>query len=185
MVSTGDQAREPLRLEYIDPKTLSPNPANWRRHPAEQRAALSEVLGMVGWAGALLYNEATGRLVDGHARLELAGDEPVPVLIGSWTADEEAMIVVTFDPIGAMATADAERLASITPPLIGLAHDAGLEGLSSLLEGLAGASPAVRDLSAQLTRSYQVLIECTDETQQRALFDECEQRGLTCRLLIL
>ena len=61
----------PLRLEYVDPDTLADNPANWRTHPEAQTSALAAVIDDVGWAGALLYNERTERLIDGHARKKL------------------------------------------------------------------------------------------------------------------
>lgn len=62
-----------FRLEYVDAATLAENPANWRTHPAAQISALNDVIAEVGWAGALLYNERTKRLIDGHARKNLAG----------------------------------------------------------------------------------------------------------------
>lgn len=102
--------KKPLRLEWVDPKTLTPNVKNWRRHPQEQMNALGDVLSDVGWAGAVLYNEVTGRLIDGHARREKAlerGDEKIPVLIGSWTEEQEAKILATLDPVGMLAAGDA------------------------------------------------------------------------------
>jgi len=33
-----------IALKWIDPKTLDDNPANWRRHPAAQMEALTDVL---------------------------------------------------------------------------------------------------------------------------------------------
>ncbi len=103
----------PLRLEYRSPAELAENPRNWRRHPPGQVAALTDVIAEVGWAGACLFNEATGRLIDGHARRKVAleqGADKVPVLVGSWTEEQEAKILATLDPIGAMATADAASL---------------------------------------------------------------------------
>jgi len=100
-----------LRLEYVEAGTLTPNPSNWRRHPAEQLEGLGALIGdaEVGWAGALLFNERTGRLIDGHARLSVAKPtEPVPVLIGSWSPQAEAKILVTLDPLGGMAIADPD-----------------------------------------------------------------------------
>jgi hypothetical protein len=60
----------PLRLEWIEAGSLAENPLNWRRHPDAQVKALKDVIGdpSIGWAGACLYNERTGRLIDGHAR---------------------------------------------------------------------------------------------------------------------
>src|SRR5262245_38800219 len=95
----------PLRLEWADPATLAEHPKNWRRHPDAQLGALSDVLAEVGWAGALLYNERTGRLIDGHARRKVAqaqGADRVPVLVGSWDEETEAKILATLDPVGAM-----------------------------------------------------------------------------------
>ena len=64
--------RRPLRLEYRTPGELAENPRNWRTHPAAQSTALADVMAEVGWAGACLLNERTGRLIDGHLRREIA-----------------------------------------------------------------------------------------------------------------
>lgn len=97
---------EKLRLEWRDPATLTPNPRNFRRHPEEQKKLLAAVIDEVGWAGCILFNEATGRIIDGHARQEEAlrrKDPAVPVLVGTWSEQEEIKILATFDPIAAMA----------------------------------------------------------------------------------
>lgn len=99
-----------LRLEYLDPADLSANPANWRTHPKNQTSTLKDVISEVGWAGALLYNEATGRLIDGHARKEIFHGERVPVLIGSWTEEQEQLILATLDPLATIAGTDQEKL---------------------------------------------------------------------------
>jgi hypothetical protein len=106
---------KPLRLEWIDPSTLTANPNNWRTHPPSQVHGFKAVFSEVGWAGALLYNEATGRLIDGHLRrdaLENEG-EPVPVLIGSWTEEQEKKILLTLDPLGTMNEIDYDILGSL------------------------------------------------------------------------
>jgi DNA modification methylase len=126
-------APPPLRLEYRKPSELAANPANWRRHPEAQLQALADVIADVGWAGVLLYNERTKRLIDGHARKEIAeeSDEPVPVVIGSWTQAQERTILATLDPLAAMAEAD----------------NAALE---SLLEGVSSSSAAVNAMLDEL-----------------------------------
>lgn len=97
---------EPLRLEWLDPRTLKPNPKNFRRHPEAQKKVLAAMLTEVGWAGALLVNETTGNLIDGHARRQEAierNEAEVPTLIGSWSEADEKKILATLDPIAAMA----------------------------------------------------------------------------------
>lgn len=107
----------PLRLEWRTPGELEENPSNWRKHPEAQVQGLEAVIADVGWAGALLYNEATGRLIDGHARkklpAELAVDGKIPVLVGSWTEDQERLILATLDPLAGMAEADIVALAEL------------------------------------------------------------------------
>ena len=101
--------KPPLRLEWIEAGSLTENPGNWRRHSQEQLQSLRELLDdpTVGWAGACLYNERTGRLVDGHARREMVDPKtPMPVLVGNWSEEAEAKILATLDPVGAMATGD-------------------------------------------------------------------------------
>lgn len=106
----------PLRLEYRTPQELNENPRNWRTHPPEQVSALTDTIASVGWAGAILLNERTGMMVDGHARKKVAierGDKTVPVLIGNWTEEQERLILATFDPIAAMAAKDADAFDAI------------------------------------------------------------------------
>jgi len=103
-----------LRLEWRSPEELQSNPANWRTHPQGQTAALQAVIREVGWAGACLFNERTGRLIDGHARKqippELLVDGKLPVLIGDWTEEQEKKILLSLDPVAALAEADKAAL---------------------------------------------------------------------------
>lgn len=102
------------------PEQLLANPANFRRHPKHQRAALRKVLGEVGWVQDVIVNRVTGHLVDGHLRVELAvldGATSVPVKYVDLSADEERMVLATFDPIGAMADADARQYQALVDHL--------------------------------------------------------------------
>src|SRR6516164_3842602 len=108
------QQQLPLRLEYWVPDQLSDNPMNWRKHPEKQLSALKDVLAEVGWAGALLFNERTKRLIDGHARKKICkGKEKVPVLVGSWSEEQEKKILATLDPLAALAEADHDALQAL------------------------------------------------------------------------
>ena len=128
-------ALPPLRLEYRSPAELAENPRNWRTRPDSQLTALADVIAEVGWAGAALYNERTGRLIDGHARKKIAldqGCEKIPVLIGSWDEATEAKILASLDPIGAMATADQGKLEALLREV-----STGSEALQQMLDDLA------------------------------------------------
>ena len=101
-------------LWFVRAGDLNANPQNWRKHPKAQREALTAALKKYGWAGAALYNLKTGVLIDGHLRKDLDPEQTIPVLVGEWTPDEQRGILLTLDPIAAMAEEDAEMLRVLT-----------------------------------------------------------------------
>jgi DNA modification methylase len=121
------------------PDQLLANPANWRIHPKAQQDALAGALDQVGWVQQVLVNKRSGFVVDGHARVALAltrGEATVPVLYVDLDPEEEALVLATLDPIGAMATADTAKLEEL---LAGISVDDA--GLLALLDDLAGNEP--------------------------------------------
>lgn len=91
----------------VAPAELAPNPRNWRTHPQEQQRALAGALGEIGWVTAIIVNQATGQVVDGHLRIELARERDeatVPVTYVELSGDEERLVLASLDPIGAMAS---------------------------------------------------------------------------------
>lgn len=179
----------PLRLVYMDPVELAENPSNWRTHPEAQIAALTDVIAEVGWAGACLYNERTGRLIDGHARRKVAleqGAARVPVLVGDWDEAAEKKILATLDPLAAMAEADSARLDTLLREV-----DTGSEALQAMLSSLAVEAGVVPGDDAPPPPEVQpdgdqfnVLVECPDEAAQVALLERLTKEGMKCRALI-
>lgn len=115
---------------------LVPNERNWRRHPAQQRAALRGILAEIGYADALLARRlADGRLglIDGHLRAEETRDSVVPVLVVDLTEEEADKLLLSLDPLAAMATADKEALKALLASV--RTEDAGLR---AMLDGLQG-----------------------------------------------
>lgn len=122
-------------LRRVKASELHPNPKNWRTHPKQQLDALRGILAEVGFAGAELARElADGslQLIDGHARAEIAGDAEIPVLILDVTESEADKILATFDPLGAMAEADAGKLEELLREV-----QTGSEALAEMLAELA------------------------------------------------
>lgn len=105
-----------VELKRVRAKDLVPNPKNWRRHPQVQANALRGLLNEVGIADALLARELPdGRLqlVDGHLRADVMPNEEVPVLVLDLDEAEADKLLLTLDPLAAMASADGERLGAL------------------------------------------------------------------------
>lgn len=132
IVAHGDEA----------PEKLIAHGSNWRTHTATQRQALSSVLAEVGLVQSVVVNRTTGRLVDGHLRVELAkaqGQPTIPVAYVELSDDEEAIILASLDPIGAMASADREKL-------------------QELLTSIQSEDEAVRDLLERIAAQQNVIL---------------------------
>ncbi len=118
------------------------NPANWRTHPQAQRDAMRGALNEVGWVQRVVVNARTGYLVDGHERVWQAlqnGDAPVPYVEVDLSEAEEAYVLATLDPIGAMAAADKEQLDALLHEV--QSGEAGVQAMLSELAEKAGVVP--------------------------------------------
>lgn len=123
------------------------NPLNWRMHPKGQVDALEGLLKQVGWVQRIIVNQRTGHVVDGHARVELAlrrSEQRVPVVYVDLSADEERLVLAALDPIGGLATTDADKLAELLQDVS--AQDAGLQALLDDLARQIGAGVGEIDL---------------------------------------
>lgn len=123
----------------VSPTDLLANPNNWRTHPGQQRDALRGSLETVGWVQQVIVNTTTGHLVDGHARIEEAisrGEPEVPVVYVELSPEEEALVLATLDPIGAMATTDDAKLRELLADVT-----VGDDGLRALLADLVPGEP--------------------------------------------
>jgi hypothetical protein len=125
------QIRDRIKtLRRVRAGDLLINPKNWRRHPKAQADALRGLLEETGYADALIARELPdGRLmlIDGHLRRETTPDAEVPVLVLDVSEEEADKILLTLDPLAAMAEADAERI-------------------KGLLQTVGTKSPAVEEL---------------------------------------
>ena len=92
-------------LKYVQASSLLPNPKNWRTHGKEQTDALKGVLSEIGIANAVLARETPEglMLIDGHLRTETLGKEKIPVLVLDVDEAESDKLLLTIDPLAAMA----------------------------------------------------------------------------------
>lgn len=151
-----------------DPRELVDNPLNWRKHPELQGQALEEALDRLGWIQRVVVNKRTGRLIDGHLRVELARrrkEARVPVLYVDLDEEEERLALATLDPLSALAETDAEVLAELLEgvdleqgPLLDMLADLAAReaeiGAEEEAAVLKGQRPGRRDLPLDLILCY-------------------------------
>ena len=186
------QIRDRIKeLRRVPAGELRPNPRNWRLHPSEQQDALRGVLAEVGYASALLARElpdGTLMLIDGHLRAETTPDAVVPVLILDVDEGEADKILLTHDPLSGMATVSQEHLQSL---LVDVQTDSGaVRSLLDLIVSTEMPSPETNCGSTDspemiIPESFQVVVECRDESDQQNVFERMRTEGYRCRVLTL
>ncbi len=181
-----DRIKELRRVPAAD---LRPNPRNWRQHPPAQQDALRGLLAEVGYAGALLARElddGTLMLIDGHLRAETTPDAVVPVLVLDVNATEADKILLTHDPLASMATASDEHLQSLLAEVRteSAAIQSMLDTLTPTAPGSTGGS-LLAPPEIKVPESYQVVVECRDESDQQSVFERMRADGYRCRVLTL
>ena len=123
----------------MKPGEIDDHPSQWRDHNLPQADAMAGVLREVGIASTLKVwksERAGGRYVawDGHLRKSLDPDLEWPVDILDITDAEADYLLSVFDPISAMATADAGALDAL---------------LSSVNSGEAAVTAMLAELAAR------------------------------------
>jgi DNA modification methylase len=132
IVQIRNRVRE---LRLVRASQLLPNRKNWRRHPAEQAAALRGLLAEIGYADVLIARDTPDGLVliDGHLRAETTPNMMVPVVIVDLTEDEADKLLLTGDALTGMAVADAKQVQALLATL-----QFENESIGALLENIAG-----------------------------------------------
>ena len=183
-----DRIKELRRVRAAD---LRPNPRNWRRHPTAQQDALRGLLAEVGYADALLARELPDGsllLVDGHLRAETTPDAIVPVLVLDVSEREADKILLTLDPLSAMATPADERLHALLAEV-----ETDSAAVRALLDRLAEEQANALQVETgphdrpevDVPESYQVMVECRDEEDQQHVYERLRSEGYRCRVLTL
>jgi ParB-like chromosome segregation protein Spo0J len=187
-MNVRDRIRE---LRRVKASRLRPHPRNWRTHPAVQRDALRGVLAEIGYADALLARELPDgslQLIDGHLRAEITPEMEVPVLVLDLDDREAAKLLALHDPLAGLAEADHDVLSELLQQV-----ETENEAVRAMLDQMVSAAGQSWDAAASqeppaevsIPEAFQVVVECKDEAEQRALYERFTAEGLKCRLLML
>lgn len=178
-------------LRRVRASELAPNPRNWRTHPVAQQDALRGVLAEVGYADALLVRELPdGRLelIDGHLRAETTPDAVVPVLVLDVNEKEAIKILLTHDPLAALAGANVQQLGELLDGC-DIENPSVVKMLAELEESVQQAQqefdgPNERP-EVEIPESFQVVVECQNESEQQEFYERMRGEGYRCRVLTL
>jgi hypothetical protein len=182
----------PIRNRIVDHVTvragdLLPHPLNFRRHPEHQREALAASLQEVGFARSLLgYRLPDGRiqLIDGHLRAEYDPEAPVTVELVDVSEDEARKLLLTLDPLAALAETDARAAAELAERV--QTDSEALEELWHCLatQDAAARSALARDDEPPSPEQFLILVTCQSERHQTDLLALFQKQGLSCKALV-
>ncbi|MBV9124030.1 MAG: hypothetical protein JO112_11785 [Planctomycetes bacterium] len=165
---------------------LVPHEWNFRLHPEQQKAALQALYQEVGFARSLLaYELPDGRLklIDGHLRRDLDPDLEVDVEILDVTDAEARTLLLSIDPLAALAENQSQLHASLlelTPSVSPDLQAAWKAAAEAALVPPSSSSPGVNPGPAQ----YLILVTCRDDAHQIDLLQRFTREGIECRALL-
>lgn len=122
--------------EEVAPDQLLAHESNYRRHGGAQLDALRGSLSQLGWVKSILVSKRTGKVLDGHARVEEAMRQGLPVVPVEYldvSEAEEKLILASIDPMSEMAAHDDEALKALLEEVE--TEEAGLLAMLESIEG--------------------------------------------------
>lgn len=177
-----------LRIRAGD---LVPHEKNPRTHSEEQRETLAAMYREVGFARSLLaYRLRDGRLklIDGHLRQSMDPDMVVDVEVLDVTDAEADKLLLSLDPLAALAGFDEEKVAALAD-VVNTDEDA-LANLWATIRAASKKTAAVVEEAERQTRTprleevWQVLIDCRDHAHQIEVLREVKGLGMKAKALI-
>lgn len=148
---------------------------NARRHPHSQRSVLRGSLDQVGWIEPVIVSHKSGKLLDGHARIEeaLSSNEHtlVPFITVEVSDEEERIILATKDKITNLAEFDQDATLLL---LDGLQADN--QALDALLDQMKAETEPVAATESDgrkgLTKSRNAVVKLVVSVKEAGLIEQ-------------
>lgn len=161
---------------------------NPRVHGEDQRQALRDLIGEIGFARSVLaYELPDGRLklIDGHLRKsELEPDDEIDVEVLDVTDSEAKKLLLSIDPLAQLADYDNAALEELRQTT-----ESDSDTLNALWASLKKSDDSTRSSLKKAERDakklsipeqFLVLVECKNEKEQIALLRRFKAEGLSC-----
>ena len=162
---------------------LKPYDANAKIHTDAQISAIAESIKQFGFQQPIVVDE-NNEIIIGHGRylaatlLQMAR---VPVwVVKTYTDAEKRALRIVDNKLNSLTGYDKETLDRELSQLVGMIDFEPL-ALDYVPPDFATRNGGSGTTSGKI--EYLVLIECADETQQKIVFDECNAKGWSCKLI--
>jgi len=179
------------KVERRKVSDLLPYARNSRTHSDAQVAQIAASIREWGWTMPILVDEA-GNVIAGHGRIMAAqklGIEDVPCMTASgWSEAKRRAYVIADNKLAINSAWDMDLLKIEMQEIDGLGFNLELTGFDvAEMTALFDDEPSNEDLPEQkdLQATFEVAVECKDETEQETVFNLLTQKGYTCRILTM
>ncbi len=172
-----------MQVEIVAIESISPDPANVRKHGKRNLDAIKASLRRFGQQKPIVV-DGQGVVRAGNGTLDAAkslGWKEIQIVRSTLSPSELTAFAVADNRTAELAEWDVEFLSQLLAQ--GDLGDVGFDDseIRKLLEKPAKGEDEVSKLEAK----FEVVVECRDEDQQKELFERFSAEGLTCRLFTL
>ena len=178
-----DAGRVECQYSKIEPlDKLVANPQNPNRHTDDQIEKLSRLIALHGWRLPIIVSERSGMIVAGHGRMmagKLLGLEGAPVDFQNFKDEaEEYAVLISDNVVAELSSFDGLKMAELLNELdvfnVDLEAFTGLDE-EAILDFVHGDD----SMPDNQSNDYVLKVTCTDADEQRNLYEELRDRGLT------
>ena len=185
-----------MKVESVPIDSIHLDPANVRRHPERNLAAIKASLARFGQQKPIIV-DGDGIVRAGNGTLEAAralGWDKIAVVRTPLKGSEATAYAIADNRTAELAEWDdvglAEQLRALHSEDIDLAA-VGFEAgeVDAMIERMAGEMATEADDVGgsvdEVVERFEIIVECNDEPQQRQIYERLQSEGLTCRVLTL
>ena len=168
-----------------DIRLLTADQNNPNRTTLKQQEQIWRSLQKYGWTYPILTNK-NGMLVDGEMRTEICkqhGEFFAPVLRLPVSDVDRRMLRQILNKLKGKHNKELD-----SAEYIRILQEGEKEDLKALLESVGERFPEdldERDLSLTIPETYEIIVECKDEANQKSIFEKLKSEGYKLRILTL
>lgn len=179
-----------LKITYKPIADLIPYARNSRTHSDAQVAQIAASIREFGWTNPVLLDGDNG-IIAGHGRVMAAqklGETEVPTIeLSNMDENQKRAYIIADNKLALNAGWDEQMLALEIQDLKDVGYDLELLGfdLNELQSIDDEEKPQdTEGLSTDFTDSYEIIVECVGEFEQRKLLEDLTERGFKCKSLL-